>query len=350
MKPMTFEYGQTRVTDLVVNTEIRDDDGKEVPVRVEIDGEPMRSTPRFWHSLFHRFGLAGGIFRYFDYDEVFGRIAKRNADDQLRYCIERGGRGEPRLLAVSNPRRPFLPHDQATRLIARRHGEDVSCTDGVLRSRHVPGSGRSAFRIGPDLFNNRFVLEVPIDGFGQPRIFLSLLRQVCSNGAVGYSRSFRSDIRIGDDALHTLARALDHFDHDEGFAALRQRFESAQKSWASVREVLDLHRVVGGVETRGEPGRRGLLERLDRVSGDMNGLYGLANMDALSPKRQQVLPAKCRVYDLLNFASEVATHHAEGRGRLKLQAFIGTMVCDEYDLEGTAEKVEDFKELLVSLN
>ena len=40
----------------------------------------------------------------------------------------------------------------------------------------------------------------------------------------------------------------------------------------------------------------------------------LANVDTLSAKRQRTLPAACKVYDLLNFASEVATHHATESG------------------------------------
>ena len=34
-------------------------------------------------------------------------------------------------------------------------------------------------------------------------------------------------------------------------------------------------------------------------------------MDALSVKRQRTLPVKARVLDLLNFASELATHHLD---------------------------------------
>src|SRR5439155_8882106 len=115
---------------------------------------------------------------------------------------------------------------------------------GILTSTHVPRSGEHAFRIGPDQFQNRFIMEVPVDGFGQPRIFLSLLREVCTNGAVGYSRAFRSDVRVGDDAGHTLERAMAQFDHDEGFAALRQRFASAQDSWASLHETIRLQKVL----------------------------------------------------------------------------------------------------------
>ena len=226
--------------------------------------------------------------------------ADDGADDPLRRSA--------RLANDARNRRRFARHPSSTASIAAA----PVYRGGVVRSTHVPRSGEHGFHIGPDQFRNRFVVEAPIDGFGQPRIYLSLLRQVCSNGAVGYSPAFRSDIRMGNDAAYTLERALGQFDHDEGFAALRQRFESAQKSWASIRETMLLHKTISRLGD-GRDGRlrgRRLHEELNRVAGDLNALYGLANLETLSAKRQRVLPAKCRVYDLINFASELATHGA----------------------------------------
>jgi hypothetical protein len=338
---------------------------------LEVAGEPFVPTSRFWQSLFHRFGLTDNVFRYFRYDEVFARVVEANSDDRLRLCVERPANAPPRLLAVSNPRRPLLGYDETMELMTRYgeahaspsgdagegaknlpHESLLSYRNGVVRSTHVPRSGEHGFHIGPDQFRNRFVVEAPVDGFGQPRIYLSLLRQVCSNGAVGYSPAFRSDIRMGNDAAYTLERALGQFDHDEGFAALRQRFESAQKSWASIRETMLLHKTLNTLGD-GRDGRlrgRKLHEELNRIAGDLNALYGLANLETLSAKRQRVLPARCRVYDLINFASELATHAAGPDGQFRLQGYIGTLISDEYDLEGTAEKVPEFNDLFLNLN
>ena len=92
----------------------------------------------------------------------------------------------------------------------------------------------------------------------------------------------------------------------------------------------------------------GILKRFYKMSGRPHELYGIANLDAFSQKRQRVLPTKCRVYDLLNFASEVATHQSSPEAGLKLQAYIGDLVSDEYDMEGTAEKVKDFQDFFVA--
>ena len=84
-----------------------------------------------------------------------------------------------------------------------------------------------------------------------------------------------------------------------------------------------------------------------KMTGDLTRVYGLANMDALSAKRQRTLPSACRVYDLLNFASELATHHAKPEGGRKLQAYIGDLVSGEYDLEGTADQFPDWRDFFV---
>ncbi len=211
---------------------------------------------------------------------------------------------------------------------------------------HTPRAGERPFTIGADAFEHRFVMETPIDGFGHPRIYLSFLRQVCSNGMIGYARAFRSDISLGKDIAHCIGRALDGFDNGEGYAALRQRFESAQNSWASVRECSELYRQLASLNTGDALQTNSWFQDFRRMTGDLHGLYGLANLDTISQKRQRVLPARCRVYDLLNFASELATHRAVPAAGRRLQGFIGTLISDEFDMEGTAEST-DFADFFV---
>jgi len=339
---MKIEYRSSRLKDLHVRVSCAKGRKRNEPETVEVGGEPLKPTDRFWKSFFARFGLAEQVFRYFSYDEVLARLVLRCPDDRLRVSIERPEHGAPRLLAVSSPASPLLHQEHAEKLVSQHNGTAVAYADGVLRSSYTPRSGERPFVIGPDRFHNEFILEMPMDGYGQPRIFLSLLREVCSNGAIGYSRAFRSDIRMGHDVEHAIERALQQFDHEEGFAALRQRFEAAQKSWASVNETLRLRRVVSRIGSAGT--------ELDRITGDLHGLYGVANLDVLTVKRQRILPVRCRVYDLLNYASELATHRTVGENRMRLHAYIGTVVSDEYDLENTAEKVPEFRDMFTGLN
>ncbi len=345
-----FEYRPAKVQDFQVVQQPAGTLTAEPATTVRIDGETLLPSNRFWRSLFHRLGLSEQVFRYFSYDEVFARVVASGQNDQLKICIERPHKGQPRLLAVSAPKRAVLKYHEANKLVEKHAGESHVYQDGIIVSRHTPRSGFNGFCIGPDQFHNRFVMEVPIDGYGQPRIYLSLLRQICENGAIGYSRAFRSDLRVGEDASFTLDRAMGQFDHEEGFAALRQRFESAQTSWASVLEARQLEKVLTRCGSDLNGGSHQSLDRLRSITGDMNAVYGLSNLDSLSQKRQRILPVKCRVYDLINFASELATHHAKSTAQMRLQAYIGSLVSDEYDLEGTATKAPDFQDLFMNPN
>ena len=352
----TFEYGTACVRDLRA---VIDDSGKskqqnvQCPVlprvkSLELNGEAVEPTPRFWKSFFGRFRISENTFRYFSYEEVFARVGKQAPSERFQYCIERRSKRDARLLAASNPDRPLIDHGQANALVRRFDGEQIAYRDGLLTSIHAPRSGDHVVKIGSDKFKNRFVLTTPIDGYGAPRIHLSLLRLVCTNGMVGFSPAFRTSLNVGADPAHSIARALTTYDNDNGYAALWQRFDSAQKSWASLRETQQLYTLLIGLEAQRGFRKEGVVKQFYQLSGRPHELYGLANLDAVSIKRQRLLPAKCRVYDLMNFASEIATHHAQPHASETLQAFIGELVSDEYDMEGTAEKVTDFQDFFVN--
>lgn len=74
----------------------------------------------------------------------------------------------------------------------------------------------------------------------------------------------------------------------------------------------------------------------------------MANIDALSVRRQQTLPARCTVYDLFNFSTEVATHHANPDAGRRFHALVGSMLQDEYDLENSRDTYAEFEDLHIS--
>ncbi|HEY1067823.1 MAG TPA: DUF932 domain-containing protein [Pirellulales bacterium] len=347
MTTTTFEYGLARIGELDVQTQTDETKKRSVVTGIGVGGDVAKPTTRFWTSLFMRFGVSETIFKYFDHAEVFERISERSKNDLVRYCVEVSGKKRT-LLAVSNPDRPVVSHDEVCELTSRYGAMETSYSRGVVTTTHTPRSGNQTFELRGDRFQHRFVMDTPIDGFTQPKIHLSFLRLLCSNGAVGYSRAFRSELAVGKDPTYSLVRAMESFDNDEGYSALRQRFAASQTSWASIHETEMLYRTLARLGTTQEiRNASDVLARYRTTTGDLRHFYGLANLDALSIKRQRVLPARCKVYDLVNFASEVATHHAAPGAARSLQAYIGGLISDEYDLEGTAEKVGEFKDFFM---
>lgn len=386
------EYGNASIKDFQI---VGGDDQGKVN-RIEVDNRVVVPTQRFWSSLcstYSTHGLSTKLFKLFEHDEVFTRLVDRlggNGKDRLRYAVETPENGLPRLLAVSNPTKPLMEYSSIGATMERYAAQGAEYKDGVVRSTHTPAH-MDDFVVGKDEFSHRYVMEVPVDGYGKPLIYLSLLRQVCSNGSIGYARAFRSEVSLGtgsDNPVFTLERALDSFSNEEGYAALRERFESAQSSWASLAEChkvyttitkmaesrmfksptgygggsidhLDMQRsavlksrthvnlTLSDAPQKDSAVNIKLLRAFTQMTGELAGLYDLTHIDALSRKKQAQLSSKASMYDLINFCTEAATHYCgEKDGRL-LQAEVGNFISNEYDLEGTMVDRPNFTDWFV---
>jgi hypothetical protein len=408
-----FDYMTCRVKDLIPTT-TRKGERTEI-TGVTINGRECKPSPRFLVSLGAKYGFGPSVYRWFDPAEVFTRISERASSDRIRVCVESRDSGtKEKLLGVSNPGAVLIQHDELLGLLndygvkvdnadygqrswptmggsidpnGIRIGQvggaqvddggnlfappeipEIVYDDGIVRSVHAPRNAQD-YTIGGDSFSNKFVLDIPIDAYGKPSAYLMLLRSICANGSIGYSRVFRADLSLGkgeDSFEYALVRAMEGYNNEEGFDALRQRMEAATNSWASIAEANKVYKGLIRLHHRGEArvnkkfltdakGTDGaslvdsspIITSYHNLVGDLSRAYGLANLDALGVKRQRTLPAGCKMYELLNFLSEVATHHATPAGARSLQAMNGDFLSAEYDLEGTVDKFGDWKDFLV---
>lgn len=328
--------------------------------RILVDGTEMKINQRFLTSMCALYGFSPSIFTYFTPDELLARIMQVKAgSSRIRIAIEHNN-GVPTALGVSKPTKPFIDTTLLADIMQRVKidPDKIEYSDGLVTSWHSPRL-EADFKIGDDLFSSRFVVETPIDGYGLPSAYISLLRRVCVNGAIGYAKAFRSQIQLGTetaDAPDTMERFVDSFNSEEGYAALRQRFEVATKSpvslneYASIYQLLHestfktLHRNEKDEETA--PWASQVSDKLEKLCGGIER-YGIVNFDALTQKKRQLIPTNARMYDLLNLITEVATHHADTIQGRKLQAWVGTTVSQEYDLEGVLADTEDPTDLFL---
>jgi hypothetical protein len=364
-----FEYDNVSIKDIIVAKRGEQKAIHRVNLPVLVNDRPLATTNRFWNSLYSRYGFNSQFEKFFSHDEIFERIHKVVSNDKIRICVESDGNGGTgKLLAVSNPNKPVARYEDCVEVLQSYGGDNIRYNNGELSSLHAPSIGGSA-EIAGDLFHNRFAVNMPIDGYGQTSLYLAMLRQICTNGAIAMSKAFRSTLQLGkgdESVMPTLVRALESYNNDEGFHALRQRMESATKSWASVYEVGQLHKQLIKMHLNDEfatdAGPRksevtgvvvderyaadgwdsAVLRKFREMTGDVSLLYGLANLDALSPRRQKTLPVKCTMYDMVNFATEVSTHHANPQGQHRLSGWFGTTVSNEYELENTCTTMPNF--------
>jgi len=335
---------------------------------VVIDDEPIVPTGRFWESLYSKFGLNRTFFKFFDYLEVFKRISDKTGE-KVRVCIEKDASGDKRLLAVTGLNKPVILYDDLMDILQAFHfREGVRYSNGIVSSVHLPTRGSGEFSIGGDKFSNRFVMHTPVDGYGQPNIYLSLLRWVCSNGAIGFANSFKTALALGqgsDSIKFTLRRALEAFSNEEGYSMLRDRFEASMRSWASVREQQDLYRLMlrlqgdHTLQNNADKVSRfrkedldhslsnALLKAYDRTTGNPFDLYKISDPNLMGQKKQRTLSVSCKVYDLINFATELATHHVNEENSRRLQAWVGQMLSGDFDLEDSCDQFDDWREVFL---
>jgi hypothetical protein len=371
--------------------------GEEGVVQMlSVEDRKFYPTGRFWTSLcstYSTHGLSTKVFKLFSHREVLQRLTDvLGGDDKarIRFTFEDKGSAPGNILAVTLPSKPVIPYERINETLGRYNALTVDYSGGIVRSTHTPNH-MADFSIAGDGFAHQYVLETPVDGFGSPLIYLSLLRQVCSNGMIGYSRAFRSEISMGRgdnqnaNVIFSLERALDSFSNEEGYSGLRQRFEKATQSWASIAECNRVYKVLAAMAQKGmflqEPtegaklinrfatrreavigdigtpeGSKASVQsvRIMRayagMTGDLCSIYGLTHLDALSRKKMQQLPAHCSMYDLLNFTTEVATHHCDVKNGRLLQAEVGNFVSNEYDLEGSKATKEQFADWFTDIS
>ncbi|HUG70915.1 MAG TPA: hypothetical protein VMM76_24415 [Pirellulaceae bacterium] len=194
-----FEYTFASVGDLAVQTSTDAKSGKRVASQVLVN-KPIKPTERFWTSLYARYGLTKSFFKYFRHDEVFQRISDVKSKHRMRLCIERDAdKGENRLLAVSNPAKPIVRHDDLMETLKRYDRSDVRYCDGMVESSHLPDTGANSFEVSGDAFSKRFIMSTPIDGLvvdASPMTVLSRALFSCV-GVVSLSLKLRTETIVG---------------------------------------------------------------------------------------------------------------------------------------------------------
>lgn len=352
----TLEHIDTQVSALSVGQDASsqqilklDDSAARIraPGRLCLDGAPVIASGRFWKSLFRWAGINDKVLRLFTADEVFTRIEERQGGRRLRLTVERTADGDSRLLAAVPHRTAIISASRAIEILHAHGAEGLTYSDGIITSRHVPAANPGGFHVGPDKFAPRFSARIPLDGFGDPKLFVAMLRLACANGVIGMTRAFASTVRLGRSPAHALDRALGSYANADGFSAVRRRLEGAQSSWASVAEVMMLERVLSSISWGGGDAVGHRRAAFDRMTGDFGSMYGVASFTAISARQRTLLPTRARAYQLINFATEMATHHAPPAAATRLQAWFGSYISRDFDLEGTAQEDAEFDALLI---
>lgn len=304
---------------------------------VKVGDRLYKLTDRFYKSLAARLGVPFGVFGLFSPHEVMDRAAERQPSLDLRMTVDTKdgkvlGLTENKGLPVPvNYIDHVLREDKRTRTVEYSNGEIVANL-ALDEWWSVPKDSDYQLRVQ---------CTVPVDGLSQPDMKLSMLRQVCTNGAVAEGRLFTTKMILKDNSGAHFQRLLESFSNPDGVEALQDRIQAAASTKASVGEVLALE----GMISRSVPDPKNQLllrERLYEIADNPCVRYGVTDLTTIGLKKRSLLPVGCSVADLLNFASELGTHHREiVKEPRYIQSFFGTIMshgCDLADLYPNAQK------------
>ena len=293
-------------------------------------GENFRTSNRFISTLAKKLKFSSNIFKYFSPSEVLERVGEQNPDCHFMVTFDHHAK---QILGLVDEGKKFLPPSIVC---------DVFASDPRVRSISYDRGIWSAELHSDEVFNiprsgdyfRRFKICYPVDGVGMPCIYLSMMRQICGNGSTAQVAEFRTDIEINDKSGLHLSRLLASFNNQYGFSALEERLGIAQSTVASMNELLEIDELLQN-HVPDKHAYRQLHNRLDEIAGEPCFQYGTTSLNNIPAKKRSLLPVSCSVNDLLNFCSELTSHHGNLLNNpVSFDVAAGKILAHEFDLEG----------------
>ena len=325
--PFRERFETVRVTPRRVAESVVEENGRFSGIMFE--GAQYKPSRRFLKGLVQRMKVSLSVFELFSPLEVVRRAAERAPELPLRLTLDR--QDHQALGLIEDKGVPIPAGNIEIVMKDDRRLQDFDYHDGVITGRFDLGE---AWDIPNDSKYGVHVLtEVPVDGMGTPEATLATWRQVCSNGAVAEAPLFRTKMEVKDSSGDHFRRLLTSFSNPRGVEMLHARLVSANGTKASVDEV---HQVEAFIRRQVRDARHQMLlcERLQEVADNPCVRYGVTDLGAMGERRRALLPTGASVADVMNFVSELNTHHAELiKNRDAANGLLGEFYAKSYDLE-----------------
>lgn len=327
--PMAFKdrFETVRTTPRDVCAAVNEENGRFKGLK--ISGVNYKPTRRFLKGLAQRMKVPVGVFELFTPLEVIERAAERAPDLQLRLTVDRE---ENKALALVEDKGTPLPAGNIEIIMKDdRRLQEFSYDEGVITGRFDMGE---AWDISGDSgYGVHVSMAVPVDGMGMPDATLATWREVCSNGAIAEAPIFRTKMQIKDSSGEHFRRLLVSFNNPHGIEMLHERLVAANETKASVDEVYRIESFIRR-QVRGAREQMLLCERLQDIAGDPCVRYGVTDLGTIGERRRGLLPTEASVADVMNFVSELNTHHGDlVKNRNAADGLIGEFYAKGYDLE-----------------
>lgn len=320
-----FELAKIKLSELEPIVQKTEETHTLAGVRVGIDA--FHASPRFLRSLMSLFDFTEKIFKYFTPDELFERIIKRHEDKPVQVCIDQK---EKAILAVTGSDNHLFPLEKVV--------DAVQQNEKLHTVRYRPKSGLLEAVIdlpnqwnmrGDSAYQGRMRFSTPVDCWGESRLTLGTIREICSNGAVVTKDVYASKVIVEKEHGTHLRHLLETFRNDRAFAAMQKRLQEARTIQVSAAEYLkasQLFLLHGGYAAEQ------IVTHLEEFAGYPEQQYRCDSFENIPPARRRDLPVNLSLLNLLNMISEIMTHHQQEDGS-DLENFYTALITKKTDLE-----------------
>lgn len=337
----------------------RSNKGRPAIERTLIDhknGIRINPSKKFWSSFMDEFGLGNPsqkFFNYFDHSEIFQRVQKDMDTPMISVCLEHT-RGQVDTYKAYGCTRDasHIPYDDVVGLIKKTdtNAKEIYFKDGLVHSVHRSKDPIANFTIGADDYDGFYEVITPVDGHGQPEVFIGTERLVCTNGMTIRNKAFRSEFKIGDMGMSTLAQIIDGFRNEDGYIQLKKRFENADLSYSSMREVYRTSRLLQEIVADGRNSAIAMSNMMyifSEMLGDFETDLGISSLNQMSEKVAAGIPMRPTVLSLIQLLSEVSTHHVGAIHQGHIDKFIGSLISNNYDMELSKNHMGEYSQYLL---
>ena len=325
--PFRERFETVRITPRKVADSVVEENGRFKALTIE--GEQYKPSQRFLKGMAQRMKVPLSVFELFTPLEVIRRAAERAPDLQLRLTVDRE---ERKALALIEDKGVPIPAGNIEIIMKDdKRLQEFDYHDGVIIGRFDLGE---AWDIPNDSkYGVHISTEVPVDGMGTPEATLATWRQVCSNGAVAEAPLFRTKMEVKDNSGEHFRRLLRSFSNPRGVEYLHERLLAANGTKASVDEVYQVESFIRR-QVRDARNQMLLCERLQEVADNPCVRYGVTDLGTIGERRRGLLPTGASVADVMNFVSELNTHHGElVKNHNAANGLLGDFYARSYDLE-----------------
>lgn len=318
-----------------------------------INGKQYKISKRFLLSLCTQAAINPSILNLFDHNEVLHKITcKRSISTTNNVRIIEDTESNS-LLAVTKPSKPIIRPANLTKIFNDFGCHEIIYDNGVITGT-IGVDYANEIKIANEAFKMQLTLQTPIDGYGSPFIYLSLLRLICTNGIVAQTTKYKTTINLPKNnspktMVYTLVRTLESYSsNDFALNELCKKIDLARSSILSMREYQDVYNVIYRCRFKDKSIRQKSLNVFNNMCGEIYKKYGIAHLDNLTKKQLSLLETNTTVYDALNFVSELRTHHVEPESKLECDKWIGDVLSNTFDLEGISNPKLKFKDFYLN--